>query len=227
MTRAQEQKRPSRLFLLLLRRGATGIRRLRRGHPSAPASASVRRERGRLVNRLIVVPLLALLLFSLIGLLAVMTSAYAFTSPQLSASSLSVEPWKKHPNPPTPSPTLTVSPSSTASATPAPVPSPTFAPTPRPGATIPAYTTPSINPTVLSVSEVGGGGPGPNPGALSQTSFTGTQTLPQQGAHAAPPRILPFTCIAMGILLVMVGARLWIGSIPARKAKTLPHKIVT
>ena len=170
--------------------------------------------------------LFALLLFSLIGLLAAMMSGYALESPQLSARLLGMESLKKRPHPPTPSPTLTATPSPTASATPAPTPSPTFAPTPTPGATIPAAATPSINATVPLV-KVGGGGPGSNSGVLPANSYASSHRVPQQGAHAVLPRILPIICITVGILLVIGGVMLLIGLIPAGKVKTLPHKIVT
>src|SRR5712691_952459 len=129
---------------------------------------------------------LALLLFWVIGVLAVMTSAYALTSTQLSARSVSEQPARRHP--PTPSPTLTVTPSSTASATPTPAPSPALTATPTMRATVPVNATPPVKATVLSsVMGTAAGSPGGTPGATPPTSSIGSPADPQKGENTILP----------------------------------------
>src|SRR6266567_2955851 len=108
MKNALEQKTRQGFMLQQLRGRAPGIKRLR----------------GRLGHALGAVLALALLLFALPDLLAVITGAYARTPNQLSASAWAARPTKTPP--PRRSPTPTTVPSPTAPAT----PSPTFTATP-------------------------------------------------------------------------------------------------
>lgn len=163
---------------------------------------------------------LALLLFWVIGVLAVITSAYALTPTQLSARSVSEQPTRRHP--PTPSPTLTVTPSSTASAAPTPAPSPALTATPTMRATVPANATPPVKATALSsVMGTAAGSPGRIPGATPPTSSIGSPADPQKGENTILPLAIGIG-ISAGLLLVAVGLALRIGLMPARKRKLPP-----
>src|SRR5258708_28983577 len=122
------------------RRGAPGLKRLGGRQHKARAASAALAERGRRGHALGAVLALALLLFAVLGLLAAITGASAFTPNQLSARSWAGRPTKTPP--PRRSPTPTTVPSPTAPATPAPAPSPTFATTPTTKATVPATTAP-------------------------------------------------------------------------------------
>src|SRR5713226_8389363 len=195
-----------------INRVPTGIKRLRGRHHHAPASSSVMPERSRLGNAIVAVLSLALLLFSLAGVLAVITGAYALTPNQLSAPSLAAGPMKRPP--PRQSPTPTTVPSSTATA----MPSPTFIATPTTMATVPASATPPIKATAPSVAgKVGGSQRLPVSTPLS--SATGSPALQQKEQGAFLPLVMG---IAAVVLLVIIGLVLRRWLMPVRKAKLPP-----
>jgi hypothetical protein len=219
MKNALEQKTRQGFMLQQLRGRAPGIKRLRGRQPHAPAPSAARAERGRLGHALGAV--LALLLFALPGLLAVITNAYARTPNQLSASAWAGRPTKT----PSPrrSPTPTTVPSPTAPAT----PSPTFTATPTTRATVPANAAPPVKATTPSATGEPGGSPRPAPVSTPSTGNPAVQhpsRVQQIGGGA-------FLSLAIGILsgiaavalLVAVGLwllRQWL--LPVRKVKVPP-----
>src|SRR5712692_1229750 len=177
-----------------INRVPTGIKRLRGRHHHAPASSSVMPERSRLGNAIVAVLSLTFLLFSLAGVLAVITGAYALTPNRLSAPSLAAGPMKRPP--PRQSPTPTTVPSSTATA----MPSPTFIATPTTIATVPASATPPIKATAPSVTGKVGGSQRQTPVSTPLSSSTGIPAVQQKEQGAFLPLVMG---IAAVVLLVI------------------------
>ena len=208
MKRAREHDTHNRPILQRFIKGAIGIKRLRGRHHHAPAPSSVIPERGRLRNAIVAVLSLALLLFSLAGILAVITGAYALTPNQPSAPSLAAGPMKRPPPRQYPTPTTV----------PSPIPSPTFIATPTTIATVPASATPPIKATAPSVTgKVGGSQRLPVSTPLS--SSTGSPALHQKEQGAFLPLVMG---IAAVVLLVIIGLVLWRWLMPVRKMKLPP-----
>ncbi len=215
-------------ILQQFRRGATGIKRLRGKHHNAPVPSSVMPGRGRLGNAIVAVLSLALLLFSLIGMVAAIRGAYALTPNQLSASSLATKPTKTPP--PRYSPTPTTVPSPTPTTTPSPAPSPTFTATPTTIATVPASATPPVKATTSSGTGKPGGSQRPTPVSTLPTTSTGSPAVQhlsqvqQKGEVAFFPIVIStLSGIAAFALLVAVGLlllRKWL--MPMRKVKLPP-----
>ncbi len=118
-------------------REALGVRQLRGRHHNAPASSPVMPGRGRLSHALVAVLSLALLLFSLIGMLAAITGAHALIANRLSVSSAAARPTKTPPSRHSPTPTT--------------VPSPTFTALPTTIATVPTSATPPVKATTRGI----------------------------------------------------------------------------
>jgi hypothetical protein len=202
-----------------------GIRQLRGRQYNAPASSPVMPGRGRLSHALGAVLSLALLLFAVLGLLAVITGASARTPNQLSARAWAERPTKTPP--PRHSPTPTTIPSPTAPATPAPAPSPTFTATPTTRATVPASAAPPGKATTPSATGKPGGSPRSTP---ASTPSTGSPTVhhPSRVQHKGEGAFLPLVLgtlsgIAAVALLVAGGRwllRQWLR--PVRKVKGPP-----
>jgi hypothetical protein len=212
MKRAREHDTHNRPILQRFIRGATGIKGLRGRHRHAPAAFSVMSGRGRLRNAIVAVLSLALLLFSLAGVLAVITGAYALTPNQISAPSLVAGPMRRPP--PWRSPTPTTVPSSTATA----MPSPTFIATPTTMATVPASATPPVKTTVTSIAgKVGESQRLPVSTPLS--SSTGGPAFYQKEQSAFLPLVMG---IAAVVLLVITGLALRRWLVPVRKVKLPP-----
>src|SRR5258708_7561033 len=95
-------------------REASGVRQLRGRHHNARASSPVIPGCGRLSHALVAVLSLALLLFSLIGMLAAITGAHALIANRLSVSSAAARPTKTPPSRHAPTPTTVLSPTFTA-----------------------------------------------------------------------------------------------------------------
>ncbi len=168
MKNAREPDTRQGFALQQLRRGATGIKRLRGRQYNTPAPPAVMPEHGRRGHALGAVLALALLLFALPGLLAAITGASARTPHQLSARSWVGRPTKTPP--PRRSPTPTTVPSPTAPATPAPALSPTFTATPATRVTVPASAAPPVKATTPSATGKPGGSPRPTPVSTPSTS---------------------------------------------------------
>src|SRR2546421_10571228 len=180
-----------------LRRGATGIKRLRGGHHYAPASCSVTLERGRLATTMVAVLWLALLLFSLLGIQAAIAGAYA-----LPARSMAARPVKRPPPRHTPTPTAVAS--ATATAT----PSPTFTASATTTATVLTSATPSVKATAASTTGNTGGNQRRTPGSTVPTRSTHnaavqqTHRVQQKGEGTFPPLVLGILSgMAAGVLL--------------------------
>jgi hypothetical protein len=212
-----------------LRRGATGIKRLRGRQHNAPAPSAVMLEHGRRGHALGAVLALALLLFALLSLLAAITGASARTPNQLSARSWAERPTKTPP--PRHSPTPTTVPSPTAPATPSPAPSPTFTATPTTRATVPASAAPPGKATTPSATGLPGGSPRPTPASTPvSTPSTGSPAVhhPSRVQHKGGGAFLPLVLgtlsgIAAVALLVAGGRwllRQWL--LPVRKVKGPP-----
>ncbi len=197
MKRAREHDTCRRSIPLPLIRGATGIKRLRGGHHDAPASSSVTLERGRLGNTMV----LALLLFSLLGILAAIAGAYA-----LPARSMAARPVKRPPPRHTPTPTAVAS--STATAT----PSPTFTASATTTATVLTNATPSVKATAASTTGNAGGNQRRTPGSTLPTRSTHnaavqqTHRVQQKGEGTFPPLVLGILSgMAACVLLAVAG----------------------
>ncbi len=219
MKRASEHDSHNRPILQPFISGATGIKRLRGRHHHPPAPSSMMPERGRLGNAIVAVLSLTLLLFSLTGMLAVMTGAYALTPNQLSTTSLAAGPMKRPP--PRQSPTPTTVPSSTATA----MPSPTFIATPTTMATVPVSATPPIKATAPSVTGKVGGSQRPTPASTPLSSSTGSLAVQQAVQQKKQGAFLPLVMvmgIAAVVLLVVIGLVLRRWLMPARKVKLPP-----
>jgi hypothetical protein len=193
-------------------------------------ATEIKRLCGRLGNALVVVLALALLLFSLLGMITAATGAHALTPHQLSARSLSGKPTGT----PSPrhSPTPTAVPSLTATAMPSPAPSSTFttpptmiatgrAPAPASApppvkATTPSPTRePRVNQRQIPVSPPSTGSPAVQPPSRIQ----------QRREAAFLPLVVMgiLSGIATCTLLVAVGMvllRKWL--LPVRKVKLPP-----
>jgi hypothetical protein len=228
MKKAREHGTRKGVMLQQCIRSTTGIKRLRGRHHDAPAPSFVIPERGRLGNALVVVLALALLLFSLLGMVTAITGVYALTPHQLSARSLSGKPTGT----PSPrhSPTPTALPSPTAPATLSP--SPTFTAPPTMIATVIATAPTSAPPPVKATT--------PSPTRKPRVSQRQTPVSPPStGSPAVQPpsrnqqlgRVAFLPLLVMGILsgiatfalLVAVGIfllRKWL--MPVRKVKLPP-----
>ena len=218
MKNALEHKTRQGFMLQQLRGRAAGIKRRRGRHPNAPAPSTALAEHGRACHALRAVLALALLLFSLSGLLTVITGAYARTPNQLSASAWAGRPTKTPP--PRRSPTPTPVPSPTA-------PSPTFTATPTTRATVPASTAPPVKATTPSASGKPGGSTRPAPVSTPATGSPAVQhpsRVQQKGGSA-------FLSLAIGILggiaavALLVAGGLWLlrqWLLPVRKVKVAP-----
>jgi hypothetical protein len=220
MQNALDHETRQAFMLQQLRGRAPGIKRLHGRHPNAPAPPAAIAERGRLGHALGAVLSLALLLFALLGLLAVITGASALTPNQLSASSWAGRPTKTPP--PRRSPTPTTVPSPTAPATPSPAPSPTFTATPTTKATVPASAAPPIKATTPSATGKPGGSPRPTPVSTPSTGSPAVQhpsRVQQKGRGAFLPLVIGILIgIAAVVLLVaggLWGLRQWL--MPVRK----------
>ncbi len=205
-----------------------GIRQLRGRQHNAPASSPVMPGRGRLSHALGAVLSLALLLFAVLGLLAVVTGASARTPNQLSARAWAARPTKTPP--PRRSPTPTIVPSPTAPATPAPAPSPTFTAIPTTRATVPASAAPPGKATTPSATREPGGSPRPTPVSTPSTPSTSSPAVhhPSRVQHKEGGAFVPLVLgtlsgIAAVALLVTGGRwllRQWL--LPVRKVKGPP-----
>ncbi len=228
MKKALEQETHQGFMLQQLRGRAPGIKRLCGRHPNAPAPSAALAECGRRGHALGAVLALALLLFALLGLLAAITGASAFTPHQLSARSWAGRPTKTPP--PRRSPTPTTVPSPTAPTTPSPAPSPTFTATPTTKATVPASAAPPGKATTPSATGKPGGSPRPTPVSTPSTPSTGSPAVQhpsrvqqKRGGAFLPLVIGTLSGIAAVALLVAVGRwllRKWL--LPVRKVKGPP-----
>lgn len=229
MKKAENRATRKGFMLQQCRRGAAGIRQLQGRQHNVPASSPVMPGPGRLSHALVAVFPLTLLLFSLLGMLAVITGASARTPNQLSARSWAERPTKTPP--PRHSPTPTTVPSPTAPATPAPAPSPTFTATPTTRATVPASAAPPGKATTPSATGQPGGSPRPTPASTpASTPSTGSPAVhhPSRVQHKGEGAFLP---LVLGILigsaavgLLVAGGR-WLlrqWLLPVRKVKGPP-----
>ncbi len=216
MKNALEQDTRKGFALQQLRRGATGIKRLRGRQHNAPAPSAVMLEHGRRGHALVAVLSLALLLFVSLGMLAAITGASARTPNQLSARSWAGRPTKTPPPRHAPTPTT--------------VPSPTLTASPTTVATVPARATPPVKATTPPVSRQPGGSQRRRPLSTLPTSTTSSPAVhqlsrvQQQGEGAFFPLVLGIlTGIAAVGLLLAVGRwllRKWL--LPVRKVKLPP-----
>jgi hypothetical protein len=216
MKNAREHGTRRGIMLQQVRREATGIKQLHGGQHSAPAPSAVMPEHGRLSYALVAVLSLALLLFSLLGMLAAITGAHALIANRLSVSSAATRPTKTPPPRHAPTPTT--------------VPSPTLTAPPTMIATVPARATPPVQATTPPVVRQPGGSQRRRPLSTLPTSTTSSPAVHQlsrvqrQGEGAFFPLVLGIlTGIAAVGLLVAVGRwllRKWL--LPLRKVKVPP-----
>jgi hypothetical protein len=241
MKKAREYAPRKGFILQQCIKGATGIKRLRGRHHKTPAPSPVLLERGRLGNARVVVLALALLLFSLLGMITAITGANALTPQQVAARPLGGKPTgtpsPRHSPTPTalPSPTATATLSPTATATPSAAPSPTFTAAPTTiapaRATAPASAAPPAKAATPSPTEKPRVIHGQTPVSPLPTSSTGgpavhpLSRIQQQGRVAFLPLVVMgiLSGVATCALLVAVGRlllRKWL--MPVRKVKVPP-----
>jgi len=143
MKKAENRATRKGFMLQQCLREAAEVRQLRGRYHNAPASSPVMPGCGRLSHALVAVLSLALLLFSLIGMLAAITGAHALIANRLSVSSAAARPTKTPPSRHAPTPTT--------------VPSPTFTAPPTTITTVPTSATPPVKATTPPVVRQPGG----------------------------------------------------------------------
>lgn len=176
-------------------RVASRVRQPRGRHHNASAPFPVMPGRGRLSHALVAVLSLALLLFSLIGMLAAITGTHALIANRLSVSSAAARPRKTPPSRHSPTPTT--------------VPSPTFTAPPTTIATVPTSATPPVKATTPLVGRQPGGSRRRRSLSTLPTSTTSNPALQhpfrvqQQGEEAFSP-------LVRGILSGIAAVGLWL-----------------
>jgi hypothetical protein len=215
MKRAENRATRKGFMLQQCLREASGVRQLRGRHHNAPASSPVMPGRGRLSHALVAVLSLALLLFSLIGMLAAITGAHALIANRLSVSSAAARPTKTPPSRHAPTPTT--------------VPSPTFTAPPTTIATVPTSATPPVKATTPPVGRQPGGSRRRRSLSTLPTSTTSSAVqhpsrVQQKGEGGFSPLVRGILLgIATVVLLVAVGLLLllkWL--MPVRWVKLPP-----